>query len=510
MTLSGTLGEIHILDYSMTHMVAIDQGLAKIQDGDLKLIHFIDIQQYENFLTEINKHINTLIPNTHSLYPLLAHELVQALEILETIKPTNFKKQKRALDFIGTAWKYIAGNPDHEDFQIISSHINNVLENNNKQVTINKLYNDRINNLTVITNELSNFIKRDNRINNEVVLSIQYRLRLVKEELTNIKFAIQWAKNAIINSMLLSKSEVKIIIDTFQKENLPFNTVEEALEIANINILTNTTTLLYIIRIPLTLNKTYEKLLLKPVKRGNVAVNLMYNTVLRHENEIFGITNNCKQFNKITICKQSQLIDLSNETCIPRLLKSENATCSTTNNQHIPVTEELEPGIILLNQFDGNIEIDQSKRRINGTFLIKFVNTTIQINNQLFKNLQTPRMRISPATLQPTPLEKSRLNILSLEALSELHINNTKEISLLNIDTKTNQWLLYAVITISIIFTTLVVICNKNKKTIIIEQVPDESNHIKINPSIPIVKTDVTEAIPRTLTFPNIYTGPFF
>ncbi len=50
---------------------------------------------------------------------------------------------------------------------------------------------------------------------------------------------------------------------------MPFVTVEEALEYANVNILTNATTLLYIIKITLSQKENYNNVIIKPVKRIN-------------------------------------------------------------------------------------------------------------------------------------------------------------------------------------------------------------------------------------------------
>lgn len=92
------------------------------------------------------------ITTVHPLYPYLHHELTLLQTLLDGLK---IHKNKRSLDFIGTSWKWIAGTPDHEDFEIIKNKMNNVLENNNRQVVINQLYNERINNITRMANEIT-------------------------------------------------------------------------------------------------------------------------------------------------------------------------------------------------------------------------------------------------------------------------------------------------------------------------------------------------------------------
>jgi len=47
---------------------------------------------------------------------------------------------------IGSAWKYIAGSPDHEDLVMIEESLNNLATKNNEQIIINNQLQDRINN----------------------------------------------------------------------------------------------------------------------------------------------------------------------------------------------------------------------------------------------------------------------------------------------------------------------------------------------------------------------------
>lgn len=500
------------------HMITINDGLAKIQDGTLRLVHVINIEQYENLLTEIRNYTELNLSKTNFFYPLLSHEFLQTQEILETIKPNQTFRNKRALNFIGTAWKYLAGSPDHDDFEIVSKKINNIIENNNKQVVINKEYNERINNITKITNQLENFLKKDATLNDEIALNIQYRLRLIKEELLNIKYAIQLARIGIINSILLNKYEMKLAIETLNKEKIPFTTIEEALEFAHVNILSNGTTLLYVIKIPLTFNTTYNKIIIKPVKKYNVITRLSYNEILQKENEIYGIQYKCRKYNLINICKQSQLVDISNTSCIPRLIRSLNSSCTTTNAQHIPTIEEIQSGVLLLNQFNGNITINNLDHDLNGTYLLKFHNTSVKINNQYFRSFEASSLQIMPAVMQPTPQEKGRINLLSLESLSELHLNNTKEIQLLYTEGIIQKSVSFGAAVILAIIMIIIYKMNK-KKTVIIEK---HSEAIKIKPNSEAIKikpnsdpeTDILPIGENTnnnrLTLPNIYAGQFF
>lgn len=161
--------EVQIIDYSSSHIITIDKGIAKIQEGTFTIVHLLKLEQYEEFLHNVQDFIDKNIPKTHNKYPLLIHELIQTTNILEEITPTK-SRSKRSINAIGTVWKYIAGNPDHDDFELLSNNMKDLNENNNKQVFINEAFNLRLNNLTRMINNMSNQIRKDVYLENEIVL----------------------------------------------------------------------------------------------------------------------------------------------------------------------------------------------------------------------------------------------------------------------------------------------------------------------------------------------------
>lgn len=157
----------------------------------------IKIKEYEEFINNVQAFIDKNTPKTHNKYLLLIHELTQTTNILENLTPTINDRQRRSINTIGTVWKYIAGSPDHNDFQILANNIvdlnNN--NNNNKQVFINEAFNKRLNNLNEIFEKIANQIRKDVYLEKEIVINLQNKIRLVKEELVNIERAILWGKN---------------------------------------------------------------------------------------------------------------------------------------------------------------------------------------------------------------------------------------------------------------------------------------------------------------------------
>lgn len=444
-TLGAVFGEVQILDYTNSQIITISNGKAKIQEGNFKLIHVIELDKFQKFIDETSTIIQEHLTESNHLYPYMNHEISQIQESLNRIKP---RRSKRSLNFIGSAWKWIAGNPDHDDFVIIKQRMNNVLENNDKQVVINKIYNERINNLTKITNEIENSLRKESSVKNNFILSLKYKLKIIKEELINIEYAIHWAKAGIVNSLILSTTEVKLAVENIEKGKLPYVTIEEALDFADVRIVTNASCLLYIVNIPVTTKKVFEKIIVKPVKRNNFVSLIEFENVIKFENELYGINGNCNNFKKMSICKPNNLVDMMNSTCLPNLLQSLPSRCKRSNHQHIPDVEEITEGLLLLNQFNGNISVSNKLQNLNGTFLVKFHNESITIGRRAFISKERITHQIMPAILQPTPDENQFERVLSLPMLEEINIENTKKLKTLTREKFIHQCSTYSMLTI--------------------------------------------------------------
>jgi len=113
----------------------------------------------------------------------------------------------RAIEAIGTAWKWLAGLQDHHDYETLENKVNEQLENNKKQVVINRLINKKISQLPTQSSE---------EIVNQKANILKYKIQLLKEELTNIIYAITWAKSNTINSFVFTSTETTVVEDIFK------------------------------------------------------------------------------------------------------------------------------------------------------------------------------------------------------------------------------------------------------------------------------------------------------
>jgi len=187
---------------------------------------------------------------------------------------------------------------------------------------------------------------------------LKYNIQLIKEEITNIIYAITWAKSNTINSFVFTSTETTIVEDIFKKENNLFFNIEELLEFAKVKLATNGNDLIYIISLPTIKTDNCRALKIKAIKKAQVINDIKYENLLECKRQLFAMKNPCDSHNDKTICHSENLLDLSNDTCVNALLNLREPESKMINNQHIPDFEEILPGTILLNNFNGPVSLD--------------------------------------------------------------------------------------------------------------------------------------------------------
>lgn len=133
--------DVQITDYTNSDIVTLTTGLAKVQTGIFRVIHIIDIKEYENTNDKINQTALMKLKTYDPILPFIKEEVRISKNLINSLKVRNIKK--RHIDLIGSAWKWLAGSPDSRDFEIIQEKINSALTNNNNQVILNRLIIDK-------------------------------------------------------------------------------------------------------------------------------------------------------------------------------------------------------------------------------------------------------------------------------------------------------------------------------------------------------------------------------
>lgn len=302
---------------------------------------------------------------------------------------------------------------------------------------------------------------------------------MIKEEINNVRHAIQWAKIDIINSVLLSADELAIIHDIFKDQDLTPLSIEEMLEFSHVSVLHNNTVLVYLIKTPILEKENFQHVIVRPVVKNNKIIHFNSNNFFIKDNQIYEIPTSCKSLNNITICNKNKIVNLSNTNCIPNLVKGTRAYCNFSNADHVEQVEEIDDGLVLLNAFDGNLTYNGTTEAIKGTYLIYFHNESICVNAQQFDNVESTISNPGVPTIQMTPEEIKQIKILSLQSLEALHVDNIGKLRNLANQFNTNR------ITLAILFLLAVIISfalhllrrKKGNVTLQISQVPTQPIH---------------------------------
>lgn len=403
---------------------------------------------------------NALIP-TLSDSPMFGNILKQQLEeishILRTLEIPH--RHARALNFLGSALKFVAGNPDHDDYELLLTKQNYLIENNNKQTKINSQLEKRINEITDLINSIvkNSITKKEDAPLFEYLIN---RNNIIINYLNNIVLSIVLAKNNLINPLILDEIDIKKMIEI---EGLQDISISNILLATKIKVLQNSTSIHYILKVPKIL-KFCQFLSLYPVSHNNTIVKLPTQQAAKCSDASYPISD-CVKATNIQICKPF------NSTCLFDLLNNNTATCPTENSHHIPSVDKLEEGVIILNDVFPTIIEEGHNITVKGTFLIMF-KTTVKIN-------YTKHSVEKKATLyEAHPPKMVSLKILdhenkiSLPYLHKLNIDNTNIIQSLTDDFETHTTLWWSATSIigGIIFIALCYVlvrkmcCKKTRK----------------------------------------------
>lgn len=398
-----------------TPIVSVKQGNGNIIRGNFKIIHQIDLSNYVEILTNIKSELKG-IDSTNIMKSQLVYQINETEKLLGELQDQS-SRAKRSINWIGSAWKWIAGSPDATDWDEILKSQDRIIENNNEQYRIN----------TAITNKIQKLLDQHNEIllhlddnTHEVFQQMMFnRLQIVKEEVKEIIRATQLAKGGIINSNLLDKDEISRLVTEI--ETLPYSNEIEAIEYAEPAMIVKNSTILYVISIPKTSKEDFHHIKLRSTIKNNKQIHLEHKEILINQHNTFGIIDKCIKRRETIICDLGQLQELKENHCITQLLKGLDAGCEFTFNKK-EVIEPINDNTIFLNNFHGPITYNNSVKHLEGNYLVQYQNESVNIKGWIFTNKETRTSQILPPVLQANITEQGMK--LNLEYLHDLHVSN--------------------------------------------------------------------------------------
>lgn len=409
---------LNIYEYD-NPIVTLKQGTGRVINGKFKLIHIINLTSYEEIINRISPEINH-IDRESNLKPQLIHQVEQINQLISELKGQK-TRTRRSINWIGTAWKWVAGSPDATDWDQIVNNQNQIVNNNNEQYKINTALMSTAHKILNEYNKIVESLHEDS--DGRIQQLIFNRLTIIKEEIKEIIRAAQLAKGKIINTNLLDKEEIGRLITEI--ETLPYTNEIEALEYAEPMMLVKDSTILYVVSIPKTSKRDYNHIIIRSTIRQNKQVYLEYKELLLNQHELFGIIQKCNSFHETIICEMNCLEEIKNDHCISQLIKGTQANCDYQFNRN-QIIEAINDNTIYLSNFKGDILNNNTNKHLEGNFLIQYNNETIRINNATFTNREIKTSQVLPSVLQPNITEKGVK--LGPEYLHDLHLNNVAQL----------------------------------------------------------------------------------
>ncbi|XP_053968786.1 uncharacterized protein LOC128870215 [Anastrepha ludens] len=322
-------------------LATIRDGYGWIIDVHFKLIHVIDLERYDLTTNQL-EHLLTNLNETTTTTEVLLFQLNRIRTHLDELRGHKLARSKRSINWIGSAWKWIAGSPDALDWDKVLNNENSLNQNSNRQY--------KLNSVVTITNDVV-----DRRTRERLEQDVQNKIAILKEDLNELIRACQMAKAGIVNSNLLSKEEVNQLVGEI--DILPYSNAIEAIEYSKPSIYTNNTLLLYVLSLPKVTEERFNHLITRANVQKGHRIELAYKTTLISKQETFGIRGDCLHLSSAMVCEKKSLDLLPEDGCLARLLKGGETSCPylTSNASTVEVIKD---DTIFLNNFVGNISSD--------------------------------------------------------------------------------------------------------------------------------------------------------
>lgn len=309
------------------HVATVKIGEARVTEGSVQIVHNINT----TLLLEAiglweTVSLNESSPSTEIIRTKIKNIKTKFIQTRPICKRTRSKRW----DKLGTGWKWLAGSPDADDLRTIVNNYNKVVDNNNNQILINQNFDETISNVTSSIEELTKASSQDiNDLYKEVRFSrIIYDLGILDEEVEQIQNSMILSKLKLINPHLLGSEEIKKISEYLENQDLPFDSLTQALSLSQTDMSCKGETISYVINLPYVTRTKYDLLRIEAISRDSEKITLPGKYFLRSENSLFVQLHECTDVNNIRICRRNDIQELPSDNCLVSLLKGHHSSCN--------------------------------------------------------------------------------------------------------------------------------------------------------------------------------------
>lgn len=182
--------------------------------------------------------------------------------------------------------------------------MNSLITENNKQVTINHGFNERLQQITDVTNKVlsienERYESSHTEIRQLILLS---NINMLQDKLEVIEDAILLAKHGIPSSKLLSLEDLNSIAQFLEKNNIEYTTPEELQRQSTAQVAVNQTHILYMLKFPMLSSKIYEYDYIDSIIQHDTRIIVNQNFILQNQTHVFTMTEKCEEQENVYIC----------------------------------------------------------------------------------------------------------------------------------------------------------------------------------------------------------------
>lgn len=431
--------------------ITTNNGYIEINQGQIHIVKNYDLIIHDIIPKEIETIINQLEANILSLQfdpdkiSVLDLEIKNLRSKLKTITP--HRQRRGLLNFIGTIHKWLYGTMDNEDRENIEKHLDvidinnhNIIKNVNQQVIINKNFNETFEKLKdILEKDRVKILDSYNHIDSQYKrLASQtfyidniLKIKMLHDNIEHIQDNIASSRSGIIHSNILSPEEIEgYDIDVNKLQNLKIGSLQTKSDHIIFVIMVPREIILAdkIMIYPMT-NKNFEELLFEPLE------------IVRYNNKTYNFERN-KELSKLRPCNNC----VFKRNCL-KIWKN------------VSEIIEIETGIVLIkNSRNVSLTNDCNHKTgiLNGNYLLKFRNCTIDLDKHIFYNNERKFKQIFVEPRTDTNINNLNKK-LSFDEIIFKQVENTKDIIELKYHKSTNLVLNVTIVLIIFIFIVVIV-----------------------------------------------------
>ncbi|XP_055619096.1 uncharacterized protein LOC129764238 [Toxorhynchites rutilus septentrionalis] len=470
-------------------LVAFKIKTARIRIGYDRMLHRINLNTLNDNIENIEKIMKSFETIEH-LEQTLLEKTKLAKDKLRSLLPHRIKRG--LMNALGTAIKLITGNPDnddlivmHQSLGILKTQGDKLVNNQMKQIQINELFQNKLNNITDSISKIESKITKEYNTVQGIKTDLEFvnliwNMDKIISILEDIEEQVEFSRVGLINKNILSLEEKQLILDRLKTQTIKLNYLDEIFQYTSASVGISNNQAVILIKTPILDKKTYDLLEIHTLRVNNSRIDTNINLVTKYGNTVYYQPTECD------ICDGNNLIE---DDCIYKILTHQTPKCSFVKSKQTTQIKEVKQGIILIDTTE-IVEVKDScgdSRMVSDATIIETENCTVKIRNFTF--FGQPDVTYQQEYLIPIyskPLQNGNFTDLDDENVM-LRIQNLEELNEVQLYLNTTQH------RVTIGGTTLLIITFICFFSVYFYKKGNKRNEVTKNPPEPLVATQVDE-----------------